>query len=218
MPATLSRERRRCLRHHVGSAKPTEPAAADDKAQDNIRGVIDTTAQRLADNEPATGGPSIEGYTPGLADKIADILGIERKRRSSSYEPTATLAMRTGWWTASAKRSATYRSGASGCDVGRQALKQESGRRSGGLRRVNTARAIFRDAERVADEDEQKKIAEWARRSQSLERLKAMWTLAKADLAVCPEELDTDPMLLNVENGTVELRTGSLRPHLPEGF
>jgi putative DNA primase/helicase len=81
---------------------------------------------------------------------------------------------------------------------------------------VDTARAIFRDAERVADEDEQKKIAEWAIRSQSLERLKAMWTLAKADLAVSPEELDTDPMLLNVENGTVDLRTGSLRPHLPE--
>src|SRR5215208_4947610 len=117
--------------------------------------------------------------------------------------------------TASAKRSGTYRSGASGCDVGRQALKQESGRRSGALRRVDTARAIFRDAERVADEDEQKKIAEWARGSQSSEHLKAMWTLAKADLAVSPEELDTDPMLLNVENGTVDLRTGSLRPHLP---
>jgi putative DNA primase/helicase len=81
---------------------------------------------------------------------------------------------------------------------------------------IDTACAIFRDAERVADEDEQKKIAEWAIRSQSLERLKAMWTLAKADLGVSPEELDTDPMLLNVENGTVDLRTGSLRPHLPE--
>jgi putative DNA primase/helicase len=43
-----------------------------------------------------------------------------------------------------------------------------------------------------------------------------MWTLAKADLAVSPEELDTDPMLLNVENGTLDLRTGSFRPHLPE--
>jgi putative DNA primase/helicase len=53
-------------------------------------------------------------------------------------------------------------------------------------------------------------------RSQSLERLKAMWTLAKADLAVSPEELDTDPMLLNVENGTLDLRNGSLRPHMPE--
>jgi putative DNA primase/helicase len=80
---------------------------------------------------------------------------------------------------------------------------------------VDTARAIFRDAERVADEDEQKKIVEWAIRSQSLERLKAMWTLAKADLAVSPEELDTDPMLLNVENGTLDLRTGSLREHAP---
>ena len=39
---------------------------------------------------------------------------------------------------------------------------------------VETARAIFADAERVADEGEQKKIAEWAIRSQSLERLKAM--------------------------------------------
>jgi len=81
---------------------------------------------------------------------------------------------------------------------------------------VETARAIFRDAERVADEDEQKNIAEWALRSQSLERLKAMWTLTKADLAISPEELDTDPMLLNVENGTLDLRTGSLRPHNPE--
>jgi putative DNA primase/helicase len=81
---------------------------------------------------------------------------------------------------------------------------------------IDTARAIFRDAERVADEGEQKKIAEWAIRSQSLEHLKAMWTLAEADLAVSPEELDTDPMLLNVEHGTVDLRTGSLRSHLPE--
>jgi putative DNA primase/helicase len=40
--------------------------------------------------------------------------------------------------------------------------------------------------------------------------------LAKADPCVSPEELDTDPVLLNVENGTVDLRNGSLRPHLPE--
>jgi hypothetical protein len=49
-----------------------QPAAADDKAEDNIRGAIDTTAQKLTDGQPVSGGPSIEGYTPGLADKIAD--------------------------------------------------------------------------------------------------------------------------------------------------
>jgi putative DNA primase/helicase len=78
---------------------------------------------------------------------------------------------------------------------------------------VEPARAIFRDAERVADEEEQKKISEWAILSQSLERLKAMWTLAKADLTVSPEELDTDPMLLNVKNGTIDLRAGALKRH-----
>jgi hypothetical protein len=56
--------------------------------------VIDTTAQKPTDREPVSGGPSIEEYTPGLADKIADILGIERKRRS--YERSATLALRIG--------------------------------------------------------------------------------------------------------------------------
>ena len=41
-----------------------QPAAADDKAEDNIRGVIDTTAQMPTDGEPVTGGPTIEEYTP----------------------------------------------------------------------------------------------------------------------------------------------------------
>ena len=68
------------------------PAAADD----NIRGVIDTTAQKPTDREPVSSGPSIEEYTPGPADKIADVLGIERKRRSYE-ERSATLATRSGW-------------------------------------------------------------------------------------------------------------------------
>jgi hypothetical protein len=93
LPATLSHVSEEDAFDILLEALSRQPAAADD----NIRGVINTTAQRLADDEPATGGPTIEGYTPGLADKIADILGIERKRRSSSYEPTATLATRTGW-------------------------------------------------------------------------------------------------------------------------
>jgi hypothetical protein len=34
--------------------------------------------------EPVTGGPSIEEYTPRLADKIADILGIDTPASSSA--------------------------------------------------------------------------------------------------------------------------------------
>jgi len=39
-----------------------QPAAADDKAENNIRGGIDTTTQKPTDGEPVTGGPSIEEY------------------------------------------------------------------------------------------------------------------------------------------------------------
>jgi hypothetical protein len=64
LPATLSREREEDAFDIMLQALSRQPAAADDKAQDNIQGVIDTIAQRLADNEPATGGPSIEGTPP----------------------------------------------------------------------------------------------------------------------------------------------------------
>ena len=35
-------------------------------------------------------------------------------------------------------------------------------------------------------------------------------------IPVTPEELDADPWLLNVTNGTIDLRTGELREHRPE--
>jgi hypothetical protein len=37
-----------------------QPAAADDKAEGNIRGVTDTTAQKPTDGDPVTGGSSVE--------------------------------------------------------------------------------------------------------------------------------------------------------------
>jgi putative DNA primase/helicase len=44
-------------------------------------------------------------------------------------------------------------------------------------------------------------------------RLDAMVSLARSMLTVQPEELDSDPWLLNVENGTLDLRTGQLLEH-----
>jgi putative DNA primase/helicase len=45
-----------------------------------------------------------------------------------------------------------------------------------------------------------------------------MLALAQADLAIRPDQLDADPWLLNCPNGTLELRTGHLRPHRREDF
>lgn len=47
-------------------------------------------------------------------------------------------------------------------------------------------------------------------------KLAAMLKLAAADVSIAVDELDANPWLLNCENGTVDLRTGELRPHRRE--
>jgi hypothetical protein len=133
-----------------------QPAAADDKAEDNLRGVIDTTAQKPTDGEPVTGGPSIEEYTPGLADKSADILWAS----NVSGAPTS-VARR--WHCGPAGRDRFGQEIRYVPEWGKGLTwdgKPWSKDRGGALvlYAVETARAIFADAERVADEEEQKKI------------------------------------------------------------
>lgn len=52
---------------------------------------------------------------------------------------------------------------------------------------------------------------------QNAGRIRAMLELARSDpqVSVVPADLDADPWLLNATNGTVDLRTGRLRPHVP---
>ena len=60
----------------------------------------------------------------------------------------------------------------------------------------------------------------WAQRSQSKDRLKAMVELAESEegIETSMEAFDADPWLLNVNNGTVDLRTGILRDHIREDY
>jgi putative DNA primase/helicase len=66
-----------------------------------------------------------------------------------------------------------------------------------------------------ADDVDRKALARWAAQSESAQRIEAMIKLARTEpgIAVEPDELDAHPWLLNVANGTVDLRTGELRPH-----
>jgi P4 family phage/plasmid primase-like protien len=58
-------------------------------------------------------------------------------------------------------------------------------------------------------------LTKHAQRSQSFHRIQAMVSLAASEPAVLvhPNELDANPLLFNVQNGTIDLRTGQLRPH-----
>ncbi|MBA3481852.1 MAG: PriCT-2 domain-containing protein [Pirellulales bacterium] len=80
-----------------------------------------------------------------------------------------------------------------------------------------TADDIYRETSEIPNPDKQKALAAWAKASHSRSRLEAMIELAKSELPipVSHESLDSHPYLLNCENGTVDLRTGQLRPHDP---
>jgi putative DNA primase/helicase len=85
-------------------------------------------------------------------------------------------------------------------------------------RAKDTARSIYEEAARCPDNDKARKLGDWAKFSQSKYKLTAMVDLAKSepDIPVKPEELDAAPWLLNVANGTIDLKTGELHPHRRE--
>jgi putative DNA primase/helicase len=82
----------------------------------------------------------------------------------------------------------------------------------------NTVRDIYVEAARNGDRDLRKTIANWAVRSESAQRIRGMLELAQSEpgIPVSIDELDRDPWLFNVMNGTVDLRTGELRDHTKE--
>jgi putative DNA primase/helicase len=81
-----------------------------------------------------------------------------------------------------------------------------------------TVLAIAEAARQLGDDDRRQKLVKHAHRAQSERHLRAMITLAKSEpgVTVLAEQLDADPWLLNVQNGTLDLRTGQLRQHCRE--
>jgi len=77
------------------------------------------------------------------------------------------------------------------------------------------AREIPAELEGVKDSDKIKAILRWAANSENDAKIKAMLSRAEAELPFVPEQFDPPETsyLLNVENGTVDLRTGELHPH-----
>lgn len=85
-------------------------------------------------------------------------------------------------------------------------------------RAKETVRALYAVAARVKDSGERTKRVRLATNAQSARRIAGMIELAKSEpgIPVAPDQLDTCPWLLNVENGTLDLRSGLLREHRRE--
>lgn len=80
-----------------------------------------------------------------------------------------------------------------------------------------TVRGMRAVAELATTEERRKAIANHAKRSESRAALSNMLKVAQdeAGVHVRPGDLDADPWLLNAPNGTIDLRTGTLKPHDP---
>jgi P4 family phage/plasmid primase-like protien len=76
-------------------------------------------------------------------------------------------------------------------------------------------RGLYALAKKISNEKKRVAFLSHLRKSESYRAQAAMLNLAKADsrFAVHPSDLDRDPWILAVENGTHDLRLGKLRPH-----
>lgn len=78
-----------------------------------------------------------------------------------------------------------------------------------------TVRAIYDEAGRMPDEETRDALLKHAAKSESASRIRGMLELAatEPEINLTPDQLDQNDWLFNVENGTINLKTGELQPH-----
>lgn len=78
-----------------------------------------------------------------------------------------------------------------------------------------TVRSMQRQAADLSDPDERKALGEWAFKCESRSRIDNMASICKSlkGVPATPKDFDVQPNLLNLRNGTMDLKTGEIRPH-----
>lgn len=74
-----------------------------------------------------------------------------------------------------------------------------------------TVRSIYDEAKNCANGQGQRMLSKWALQSQAEAKIRSMLSLSKHALSVSMAEFDTDPYVLNCENGLVDLKSGQLQ-------
>ena len=79
----------------------------------------------------------------------------------------------------------------------------------------DTVRTILQEAATTENDDDRKRLVAWALKSEGSHSITSLLNEVRPYQAVEPRELDSDPELLNLENGTLDLRTGEVRDQRP---
>jgi putative DNA primase/helicase len=85
---------------------------------------------------------------------------------------------------------------------------------------TETIRSIYREASDEKDKDRRAELGAHALKCESQGKIRAMIELAKTEpgIPILPEQMDINPWLLNVANGTLDLRNGELKIHDPQDY
>lgn len=85
---------------------------------------------------------------------------------------------------------------------------------------IKCLRQAQKEALNINDDDKRGKTMKWLLSSESQAKIKAALNLMESIPFMCARinQFDKDDMLLNVQNGTVDLRTGELREHNREDY
>jgi len=198
-------------REVIMAARERLPKPITAKTLSSIEGAVRTTFQRKANGETYTGGHTLDEFVDGLASRIRIALGKEGAPGHmllTDMGNAERFAQQHGSkirWVPKYNQWASWDGRRWKLDEGGAAVRLAK----------ETARGLFFEAGREPEGEKRKKIVAHAVASQYANRIEAMIRLAKSDLEIEPDMLDADPWLLNVENGTLDLRTGELSDHDP---
>lgn len=100
--------------------------------------------------------------------------------------------------------------------------KRWNGDDMGLLRRMckDTIKSIYEEASSLNDDKARKALIQYALKCETVKKARDMIEFSQSEngIPIQPEDLDKNIYLLNCLNGTVDLRTGELRPHRRENL
>ena len=149
-----------------------------------------------------------------MPERIAKFLGWERAAKGEGRRSYALTDMGNG-----ERFADQHRNRARYCHpFGKWFIhdgKRYAADEAGGIGKLakDTVRGMYAQASAIEDEEHRKSLAKHARDSEARGRVDAMLHMAQSEdgIPVSPQDLDRDPWLLNVANGTVDLRTWGFR-------
>ncbi len=222
----------------LGSAWSKVGGELAERAPREVPNTLSSTEQAISEDR-ATGVPSLERITPGLYAELETIFNWKVRITIGGREPGGEvlhfpsnghrIPQHPARFNMTELGNAERFVARHGDDIrycypwgrwlvwnGARWERDESGKVH--KRAKDTVRSIYAEAAAEGDDEQRKALVKHARGSEAKNKIEAMLELAKSEVPVSPDELDANPLLLNVPNGTVDLRTGELLPHRRENL